>query len=119
MRFSLVALLLLAGTASAEEFQCQAGFSWERGDEIVVTAVTDDADSDIGIIEVAGTLHVTTYEVQGFNHRWDFGPLTDGGGHTYAFVIEPDGTGRYFDFSLADEDGRVRSSQIYICKQTE
>jgi len=121
MRLVPIVFLLLAGTANAEVFKCKAGISWagislEYGDEIVVTA-TGDADNDSGTIEVAGTVHDAEYSVQGFNRRWDFGPLTERGAPSpsYAFIIEPSGEGSYVDFSFADEDGRVNAEQSFIC----
>lgn len=47
----------------------------------------------------------------GLNLRWDWGE-----GGVYAFVIEPDGTGLYYNFS-ASKDGTAKPSGIYQVRQ--
>ena len=37
----------------------------------------------------------TSYQRRGLNHRWDWGP----NGTEFAFVLEPDGTGLFYDFT--------------------
>jgi hypothetical protein len=51
------------------------------------------------------------YQRRGLDHRWDWGP--DGG--DYAFIIEPDGTGRYYDFSSVSDGESTSSSGLYDC----
>ena len=48
---------------------------------------------------------------QGLNLRWDWGD-----GYKYAFIIKPDGTGLYYDFS-ASKDGTAKPSGIYRVKK--
>ena len=53
---------------------------------------------------------LTHYARKGINHRWDWGR---GGG--FAFIIEPDGTGLFYDFSSAQPGERRKHSSLYKC----
>jgi len=67
-----------------------------------------------GGVSVAGKTHTAEFEVQGLNRRWDFSP-DDNGSYDYMFLIEPDGTALYYDFSRS-ADGTAKASQIYQCE---
>ncbi len=69
-----------------------------------------------GEVSVAGTTHAAEFQVQGLNRRWDFGP-DDDGTFDYMFLIEPGGTGLYYDFSRST-DGTARPSQRFRCEQS-
>ena len=118
MRFGLIALLLLAGTANADVFECQSGTFWAANGKIVVTAIVDPDKGD-AYVSVAGISHVADYKVQGFNRRWSFGEETDVGFYRYAFIIHPDDSAAYFDFSSAAEDEVIPVNQQFVCKQTK
>ena len=49
----------------------------------------------------------------GINHRWNWGLKDDS--YNYAFVIKPDGTGLYYDFSGGRTE--VKASQVYKCSR--
>jgi len=53
----------------------------------------------------------TSYQRQGLNRRWDWGT----GGASYAFVIKPDGTGFYYDFSSVPAGETTESKESYKC----
>ena len=53
----------------------------------------------------------TIYRRKGINHRWDWGP----NGNDYAFVIKPDGTGLFYDFSPVPEGETVKADAVYKC----
>ena len=55
----------------------------------------------------------TNYSREGIEHRWDWGP----NGNDYAFVIQPDGTGLYYDFSSVKAGGSTKASSVYECYQ--
>ncbi len=55
----------------------------------------------------------TVYRREGINHRWDWGADND----DYAFIIKPDGTGTYIDFSSGSVGGRKTPDDIYKCYQ--
>ena len=80
--------------------------------EVLVVASSNDT-KNLGTISVAGVKHNADYRVQGFNRRWNFG--TDGDGYPYSFVIKPDGTGLYYDFTSSDEN--VKASMVFKCKK--
>ena len=56
------------------------------------------------------------FQVSGLELRWDFG-LDDDGNYEHAFVIQPDGTGLYCDFSRST-GGTARPSQTFKCEQS-
>ena len=49
------------------------------------------------------------YTRQGINQQWDW---KEG---KYSFVIEPDGTGSYYDFTNV-KDGRAKASDFFKCE---
>lgn len=85
--------------------------------EVLVMAVAF-SNKLTGSITVAGTVQSADYSVQGFNRRWDFGKVKENGALPYAFVITPDGTAIYYDFSMS-VNGSSSPSQIMHCKQKE
>ena len=63
-----------------------------------------------GQISVAGVTHRALFRITGFERRWDFGEEMK-----YAFIINPDGSGAYYDFSLLEEGETTKPSQLYDC----
>ena len=124
MKYAALILILLAGTANAVTFKCQAGPYWTVGDKIVVIAtINDDGetgtindDGETGTIKVAGVTHETQYKVDGFDRRWNFGEGTGAGLWDYAFVLRPDGTAQYYDFTSVAAGESVSSRQTFFCK---
>lgn len=57
---------------------------------------------------------VTQYQRKGIHHRWDWGENLE-----FAFVIEADGTGLFYDFTVPDDDDveGVRAREVFQCKQ--
>ena len=111
-------LILLAGTANAETFKCQSGNYWRSGGPVVVTA-TVDKEKVKASISVAGITHDAAYEVAGFDHRWNFGDhptMTEKYGYT--FIIQPDGSAKYYDFTKSETGVGVSPRQLFICKMT-
>jgi len=53
----------------------------------------------------------TMFQRKGINLRWDWGPE----GH-FAFVLKPDGTGLFYDFSNAGRK-EVTANEVFKCKQ--
>ena len=52
------------------------------------------------------------FEREGLNLRWDWG--FDGYYYIYSLIMEPDGTGLYYDFSTSS-DGVGKPSSLYKC----
>ena len=68
---------------------------------------------DLGFVLFDGgnTGAKTQYHRQGINHRWDWGPnKTD-----YSFVIKPDGTGLFYDFSSVPKGAAKKANDVYKC----
>ena len=64
----------------------------------------------IGQISVAGVTYFALFRITGFERRWDFGEEMK-----YAFIINPDGSGAYYDFSPVEEGETTKPSQLYDC----
>ncbi len=67
-----------------------------------------------GQVMVRTVTHSAKSQINGLNLRWDFGPDGDDS-YGYAFVIEPDGTGLYYDFS-GSTDGTAKPRQVFDCE---
>ncbi|HTF97025.1 MAG TPA: hypothetical protein VL995_12885 [Cellvibrio sp.] len=94
-----------------ETWECQET-SYGQWTNILVQAQVIKGRTE-GKIYVAGVSHSTAFEVKGFNRRWDFG-LTDDGTYKFAFVVKPNGTASYYDFTLESQSG---PSMILHCRQ--
>lgn len=63
---------------------------------------------------------LTNYQRHGLNHRWDWGvgdsatALLD---TKFTFMIKPDGTGLYFDFSSTPIGESKKANDVYKCSQ--
>jgi hypothetical protein len=64
-----------------------------------------------GLVRVADTEYVADIRMHGFDRRWDFG------GNQYAFIMSPDGSGKYYDFTVKSKG--VQPSQVYQCVEDE
>ena len=111
----LFLLLALSVLASADETQTETWCCSKLlfGDECLVrlTSQREGGLSGTGEVSVTGITHSATFSINGFERRWDFGEDYD-----FAFVIAPDGTGTYYDFSNS-EDARAAPSYIYLCER--
>ena len=53
----------------------------------------------------------TNYQRQGLNNRWDWGTNdTD-----YSFLVKPDGTGLFYDFSSVPKGESIKANDVYEC----
>ncbi len=53
----------------------------------------------------------TAYSRKGINHRWDWGPNKN-----FAFVVKPDRTGLFYDFTSANGES-VGANDVFTCRQ--
>ena len=75
----------------------------------------DDPLMIFGTVTAAGTAKNTRFSVEGLNRRWSW-DLGDDDTYDYAFVIKPDGTGIYYDFTLLEDgENTTGGSQAYDC----
>ncbi|MDE0184254.1 MAG: hypothetical protein OXP71_02220 [Candidatus Poribacteria bacterium] len=75
--------------------------------------LTADRIGANGTVDFAGIFASTQFSIQGIDRRWDWGWGTDGRSD-YAFVISPDGTGTFYDFSFSS-DGTAKPSDLFKC----
>ena len=73
-------------------------------------------ESDEGMIEANGIRKEAAYRQQGISHRWNFDLSQDDYTYKSAFVIEPDGSGNYYDFHV---EGTAKPSLVTKCKKTK
>jgi len=114
MRFGLILLLLLAGTATADTWECQSGLSWSESGDIVVKAQVEPSSGDASVT-VAGMKQPAKYSVMGFNRAWFF-KGTNAKDFQYRFDIMPDGSAHYYEFSSDAWRSGHKPSQLFICK---
>lgn len=100
-------------SATTEEWRCFSMSDFFRENVLVrlTREIRSGVDQGFGEVSVAGVTHDARFEVAGFNRRWDFGSDMQ-----YAFVIQPDGSGAYYDFSTVEDGGRTGPSQRFHCE---
>ena len=73
-----------------------------------------------GTVKIAGVTEDTRFEIQGIERRWDW-CLADDFRYDCAFVISPDGDGRYFNFRATKPDAegarRTKPSEVFKCRR--
>ena len=115
------ALRLMLLVISSEQVQTETWRCFKLFDRNKTTALFTlirmriGGEDVIGEVSIAGATHLANFQVAGLNLRWDFGSNEGRGAYRYAFVIEPDGTGAYYDFETS-EDGRAKPRQIFECQ---
>ena len=78
---------------------------------IELTRRTLESEADgVGVVSVAEMTYPALFRVVGFDRRWDFGDEFN-----FAFLIEPSGSGRYYDFSSVEDGGSTKPSQHFNC----
>lgn len=103
-----------AGLEALETWRCFSLFDLSK--ETVLFTLYRLKEDEGGLVSVAGVIQRARFYVAGLRRRWDFpsdAVLADES-YLYSFVIEPDGTGAYYDFSTST-DGQARPSQVYTC----
>jgi hypothetical protein len=56
------------------------------------------------------TGELTFYQRNGTDHKWDWGPNAN-----YSFVIKPNGTGYYYDFTNVEKGQSIKPKDLYKC----
>lgn len=59
---------------------------------------------------------LASYERAGLLHRWDWGWNDNRHAFTYSFLMKPDGTGLYYDFSSAPAGHKDKADDIFRCQ---
>ncbi|MEW5894315.1 MAG: hypothetical protein AB1650_00915 [Candidatus Omnitrophota bacterium] len=81
---------------------------------VEVGIFSDPKLKDVGFVLFDGSNsgNITYYQRRGINHRWDWGPDWN----DFSFIIEPDGTGLFYDFSNAKSKS-IKANQVFKCWQ--
>ena len=71
--------------------------------------------SEVGFILYDGSSsgELTSYQRKGVNQRWDWGPNMV----EFAFVLKPDGTGLFYDFSNVRQGETTSANDVYECSR--
>lgn len=69
-------------------------------------------DIGFGEVSVAGITYRAQFRVAGFIRRWNFGDSLN-----YAFMIDPEGNGGYYDFSQLKPGEKTSASRTYYCEK--
>ena len=97
-----------------ETWQCFDRFDRVRTKPLVtLTRLGGDSDA-YGEVSVADETHPAAFRVHGLDWRWDFGCDERDTAYPFAFVIEPDGTGLYYNFRPSG-DGTATPSDVFDC----
>jgi len=59
---------------------------------------------------------LASYGRAGLLHRWDWEWNDNRNAYTYSFLIRPDGTGLYYDFSTATDGHKDKADDIFKCQ---
>lgn len=88
----------------------------DKGTLIEVGLFTNADLNGVGFILYDGSHsgQTTKYRREGINQRWDWGPTNV----EFAFIIKPDGTGFYYDFSASFEGVPVKAKDVYECTKS-
>lgn len=57
---------------------------------------------------------LASYERAGLLHRWDWG--WNENRYVYSFLMKPDGTGMYYDFSSASGNHKEKADDVFRCQ---
>ena len=111
----LVSLVVSDEQLQIETWRCFAWSDYDRATALFTLARARGGSKDlIGEVSVAGVTHLAQFQVAGLTRRWDWN-CDEETGCRYTFSIEPDSTGRYYDFSIS-EDGRAKARDVYKCQ---
>ena len=99
-----------AGVVERWECQTAAGVLTDTAGIVLTRGELNDARVGDGEVSVAEISYRARFSMEGLQRRWDF---EDG---EYAVVVNPDGSGAYFDFSNSDPGEMIAPSQTYRCE---
>ena len=100
--------------ATKEIWRCFATNDYNKTTALFTLTREKSLGDELAEVLVAGTAHGASFEVAGLNRRWDFGYDAGNEKFLYAFIIKPDGTGLYYDFSMSP-DGRASPRDSFKC----
>jgi len=92
---------------------------FQRGNVVVeVGHFSHPKLSDLGFVLYDGgnSGELTSYQREGLLHRWDWGRNDSRDVYVYSFLMKPDGTGLYYDFSSATAGHKDKADDIFRCQ---
>ena len=111
---SFEALLASGQQLQTETWRCFELFDRKQGRALLsLIRMRIEGEDILGEVSVAGISHMAQFQVAGLDRRWDWN--CDEETCRHAFGISPDGTGRFYDFSVSD-DGRAKPRQVFECQ---
>ncbi len=122
-RQTLIALTLVAtvnvqaqdnDSIKTEKWQCFDEFDYKETVLVQLEHVAyvegDGKSSGFGEVSVAGTTYPASFQVAGFDRRWNFGEKMN-----YSFIIAPDGDGLYYDFTNVEVGDTTKPRDLFKC----
>ena len=100
--------------AEKYKWQCFATSDYNKTTALFTLTRVRSGSGEFGEVSVAGTTYSASFRIAGLNRRWNFGYDESEDGYPYAFVIKPDGTGLYYDFSTTS-DGTASPRDFFEC----
>lgn len=106
----LFVLLVASPGYGVERWDCYTGYGSSRALAVSLLAWPDKG---AGKVYAAGIEQQASYKVQGLSRRWNFG-LTEDDDYIYAVIIDLEGDGLYYDFTLSD---RAKPKTLMKCSK--
>lgn len=109
-----------------EHWRCYSRFDFDQ-ERILVEALRGELleqripelpSASLGEVRVAGMSYQALFHVDGFDRTWTFGPAEELVADTtphFIFLINPDGSGFYYDLSGVEKGESTRPTQTYEC----
>ena len=101
-------------TSEGERWGCFALSDYNKKTTLFALTRMRVGGQEFGEVSVADTIHPASFKIAGLNRRWDFDYDQSRKIYIYAFLITPDGTGLYYDFSTSP-DGQASSRDSFKC----
>ena len=103
--------------AAKEMWRCFAISDYSKTTALFTLTRVRSGSGEFGEVSVAGTTHLASFEIAGLNRRWDFGYNEIRDRYLYTFIVKPDGTGLYYDFSISS-DGKASPRDHFKCRMS-
>ena len=102
----------------SERWACRAQtYSRSPGKDLV--RIDGDLSANIGTVDLLNSTagpQPTDFTIDGLDRRWNWCPES-GGAYMCAFVIDPEGDGRYYKFN--QDESKTIPSGLFECRQME
>ena len=100
--------------AMVEKWECRE-FSEDYGKILIKLWRINGMKEGFGYLEYAGVSFPALFKLDGLSLRWNW-ELDQDDMWDYSFVVKPDGTGLFYDFSGVEKGDSTRATDLYTCK---